>query len=195
MAKENLPDGKSLKRRGAGAGSPGLRPGAEKEDLALRAYRRLLYLLDKRDYTHKQLEDKLKKGGYSPEERAEALGKVTALGLVNDTSYARRYLECFGGRKSLKKMRCELMQKGIEREILDEVFSEYEDEHPEREETERELIVRALEKRHFDPESRDRKEFSSHMAYLMRRGFRSSDVYAVMKAFGSDDDPAGAEGM
>ena len=31
MNKEDLPDGKSLKRLKAGAGSPGLSPGAEKE--------------------------------------------------------------------------------------------------------------------------------------------------------------------
>ena len=47
---------------------------------------------------------------------------------------------------------------------------------------EQEQIIRLLEKKKFDAQNSDQKEFTRVYQYLMRRGFRSNDVLHAMKS-------------
>lgn len=47
---------------------------------------------------------------------------------------------------------------------------------------EQEQIIRLLEKKKFDAQNSDPKEFTRVYQYLMRRGFRSNDVLRAMKS-------------
>lgn len=48
--------------------------------------------------------------------------------------------------------------------------------------TNRTQIIRLLEKKKFDAQNSDPKEFTRVYQYLMRRGFRSNDVLRAMKS-------------
>ena len=47
---------------------------------------------------------------------------------------------------------------------------------------EQEQIIHLLEKKKFDAQNSDQKEFTRVYQYLMRRGFRSNDVLHAMKS-------------
>ena len=150
-----------------------------KEVLCPRAINRLLYLLGSRDMTYRELEDKLIAGRYPKEVREYALGRMEEYGYVNDGSYARRYVECYRGRKSMGSIRQALMKKGISRELIAKTFEEAEQKEA-LSGQERELIKSLLDKKRYDPEAADRKEKQRLYAYLSRRGFKSDEISAVM---------------
>ena len=68
------------------------------------------------------------------------------------------------------------MQKGISREIIELALEEgyVSDESKQ--------IQALLEKKHYNPETKDEGEFRRIYQYLMRRGFRSSDILREMKS-------------
>ena len=149
------------------------------EVLNPRAVNRLLYLLGSRDMTRRELEDKLKSGKYPEAVREYALSKVEEYGYINDASFARRYVDCYRGRKSMGRIRQDLVKHGVPRELIQEAITESEETHPAAE-SERQLIKVLLEKRHYDANTDDRREKQKHYAYLCRRGFKSEDIAAVM---------------
>ncbi len=154
------------------------------ETLRKRAVNHILFLLQSRDYTRYELKEKLRKGQYPDEIMESALAEVAGYGYINDANYAERYVECYRERKSLGKIKQELLRRGIDRETVEEAIEEGRrvqeeaGEHPEQMQ-----IRRLLEKRHFDPGAADRKEKEKHYAFLMRRGYSSSDILAVFREY------------
>ena len=98
----------------------------EAKVLKKRAVKYAMHLLQKKDYTVKELTDKLLHAGYSERCSAWALEYVSSYGYVDDRKYAVRYLEAYSDRKSMRKMQMELRQKGISDEIFAEAREEAE---------------------------------------------------------------------
>ena len=149
------------------------------ELLLPRAVKRLLFLLGRKDYTEAQLAEKLKEGGYPTEVAERALEALKNYSYVDDMDYARRYLACYQGRKSRGRMRRQLLQRGISRELVDRAFTEWEEAEGSFV-SEQDMIRELLQKRRYDPSSADDKEKQKQYAFLARRGFRSSDITAVL---------------
>lgn len=141
-----------------------------------RAQNRLLYLLQKKDYTHRELLEKLQGGGYPSDVAERAVEVMEEYGYVNDESYASRYVQCYGDRKSRGQLKSDLLRKGIRKELAEAALEEY---APDAEE-ERSQILRLLEKRHYDPESADDSGRRRQYAYLMGKGYRSADIIACL---------------
>ncbi len=154
------------------------------ETLQKRAVNRILFLLQSRDYTYHELKEKLRQGQYPDEITEGALSEVSAYGYINDANYAERYVECYRDRKSLGKIRQELLRRGIDRETVDDAIGEgRRQQEASGENPEQMQIRRLLEKRHFDPACTDRKEKDRHYAFLIRRGYSSSDIMAVFREY------------
>ncbi len=152
------------------------------ETLYKRALNRVLFLLQSRDYTYHELESKLYQGKYPEQIITAALEEVQSYGYINDENYARRYVECYLERKSLGKIKQELIKRGISRDIVDAALEGGRELQAEAEENVEQLqIRRLLEKRHFDAQTADRKEMDRNYAFLMRRGYSSSDIRAVFR--------------
>ncbi len=152
------------------------------ETLYKRAVNRVLFLLQSKDYTYHELEDKLRQGRYPSSVVDGALEEVQSYGYINDANYAQRYVECYLERKSLGKIKQELIRRGIDRDTVDAAIEEGRRAQGEAEENiEQMQIRRLLEKRHFDAETADRKEKDRQYAFLMRRGYSSSDIMAVFR--------------
>lgn len=121
----------------------GLRPGAEisperYEEMMLasdrrRATERALYLLDYRDYSYSELFKKLNEN-YDEDTCYYVLNKLVSLGLINDRRYAenlaRKYMEV--QKYGYYRASNEMYRKGLDRELVAEVLSTYEEGTAER---------------------------------------------------------------
>ena len=147
-------------------------------DMLKRAKLRCMHLLEKRDYTEKELRQKLENGKteYTEEQIDGAIAYVKSFHYVDDGRYACKYIEAMQSRKSRRQIEQELYQKGVDRELIQEAFEET-GEVPEEEQ-----IARWMEKRNFHPEEADLKEKQRMYAFLARKGFRAENIQRVMKS-------------
>lgn len=148
------------------------------QDLKKRACLRCLHLLEQRDYTEKQLADKLRMGKtpYPQEIIDEAIAYVKSYHYVDDARYALRYVECMKQKKSRRQIEQELFRRGVARPLVEEVFEQAEPVPAEG------LIRQWMQKRHFDADTADLKEKQRMYAFLLRRGFSSADITRALKA-------------
>ena len=78
---------------------------------------------------------------------------------------------------SRQQLSVKLSQKGVSKDIIAEALEmEYEADDGEK-------IRNLLSKRHFDPDNTDRQENNKIYQYILRRGFKSSDILKEMRVF------------
>lgn len=146
------------------------------EILIKRARKRAMFLLEKMDRTESQLRDKLRQSFYGEDIIEDAISYVKSYHYVDDSRYARTYVRYQKERKSRRQIKIDLMQKGVDREIIDlAIETEYESE------TEQDLILKWVEKRHYSIGTSDIKEKQKMYQFLMRKGFRSEDILRVLE--------------
>lgn len=145
------------------------------EIVGLRAKKRAMFLLEKMDRTEKQLSEKLRQNGYPEECVAAAVDYVKQYHYIDDLRYAKQYIRYQQQKKSRQKLKMDLTQKGVAREVIEQALEE------EFESDERVKIKVLLEKRNYDYSCADRREQQRTYQFLMRRGYRSSDILAVLR--------------
>jgi regulatory protein len=142
--------------------------------------RRALYLLQQQDRTESNLREKLSRSNYPEELVEDAIAYVKSYGYIDDERYAGRFTESMSSSRSRKRVYQDLIKRGIDRELAASAVEEnYQGD-------EREQIRSLLTKKNFDPEHADRKEQQRIYAFLLRRGFSSHDILAVMKMDDTD---------
>ncbi len=152
-----------------------LRELLEKSDKK-RAREKALWLLSQRDYSRKKLFEKLR--SETSEDAAESVcDRMEEVGLLNDESYSRRlahdliYLKKLSPRGALYK----LMEKGIERELAEEVLGEFDADPVEQ-------LVELIERKYADKLD-DEKLRRRTIAALQRLGYSWSDISAAISQF------------
>ena len=83
------------------------------ELLDKRAVKRAMYLLQAKDYTEKELTEKLQKDFYPQESVEGALAYVRHFGYLSDERFAQMYVQFKGQKKSRKQIELFLQKKGI----------------------------------------------------------------------------------
>lgn len=162
-----------------------LRAGAEISDelyreiqtevIGKRAKKRAMHLLEKMDRTEAGLREKLRQNEYPPEAVDAAIEYVKSYHYLDDMRYARNFVRCYRNSRSQKRMRMDLLSRGISSSLIEQALEEeYEGE-------ETQLIYQLLQKRGYDRNTADRKEQQRTYAFLMRKGFRSEDILRAMK--------------
>ena len=151
-----------------------------KSDVRIRAKKRALHLLERMDRTEHQLREKLKASEYPEEVIEEAIEYVKSFHYLDDERYAENFTRYKKEGMSRQQIKQKLMMKGIARDIVDNAI---EDEYDVDESVH---IRRLLEKKRFSNELADEGEFRRVYNYLLRRGFRSSDILKEMKYTGTD---------
>ena len=137
---------------------------------------RAMWLISYRDHSRRELIDKLRKD-YSADSAEAAAERLEELGLLDDGRFARR---CAADLISLKKLsergvRQKLREKGIDRDLIDEVVGEFEFD-------EREQLREIIEKKYprgLDDEKTRRRAFSA----LQRLGYGYSDIKSVLSEY------------
>lgn len=135
-----------------------------------------LWLISFRDHSRKELIDKLRKD--YPEEICEkAVERLEELGLIDDSRFARRYTADLIGLKHLSErgVRQKLREKGIGRDLIDEVLSEVEVD-------EEEQIRTVIEKKYARSLSDDKGRRRCANA-LARLGFSFGSIKSVMSEY------------
>lgn len=149
--------------------------------LPKRAKLRAMNLLKARPYTVRQLTDKLKQGGYPDSIVEKAVSYVKSYGYLDDRRYASDYTETYKTSKSRAKIKNSLLQKGIDKQIIEECMEEiYADDTND---LEREQINRYIKKKNFNVADASFEEKQKFSAFLYRKGFQ---IDAIRNALSLD---------
>ncbi|MCM1064823.1 MAG: recombination regulator RecX [Eubacterium sp.] len=141
--------------------------------LPRRAKLRAMNLLKSREYTEKQLHDKLKDGLYPEDIIQQALEYVAGYHYTDDLRYAETYISDHEETRSRRRIEQDLLEKGIDRVTLEKAWQQWEQKGGVQDEER--MVRQLLDKRHYDPETADLKERQKNYGFLMRKGF-SPDV-------------------
>lgn len=146
--------------------------------LPKRAKLRAMNLLQKKDYTEKQLRDKLLEGMYPAEIIEDAINYVKSFRYIDDDRYARDYITYHMENRSRSRITQDLLGKGLSKEVIsgamEEIYAEDEGD------VEINQIRALLAKKHYDPENCDYKDKQKIMAFLLRKGYSMSLIRKVM---------------
>lgn len=152
--------------------------------LYARALKRSGELLKSQDYTEKKLSVKLRSGGYPESVTARVIKSLREAHYVDDSLYAQNYIKYHIRDKSCKRIRNDLIGRGITEDVIDEAYKAviHDEEDPELlRESECEQIRVLLRKRRFDPETADWNEKQKTMAFLYHKGYESENINLMMK--------------
>ena len=165
------------------AAREGVKPGAEIDENALRslvsesesveAFDKALAYLGKGPRTQKEIESYLYKKEYPGFAVKAALEKLSDYGYLNDSAYVDAYLSCYAGERGIKRLKADLMQKGVDKNLLEEKLSALDGQE--------EAALKAAKKYMRAHENADKNKLR---AYLYSKGFDYSVIYEVT---GEDD--------
>ncbi|WP_026504158.1 regulatory protein RecX [Butyrivibrio sp. NC3005] len=141
--------------------------------LKKRATLRAMNLLQVKDYTEYKLTEKLKESGYPGICIESAIEYVKSYKYVDDYRYASDYVKYQIDKRSERRIKQDLAQKGIDSEIIEEVLDEVRDDNPDAEIGQ---IKKLLEKKGYS-EDMPYKEKQKIMAFLYRKGYSQDLIY------------------
>lgn len=144
------------------------------ELLPKRAKLRCMNLLQSRNYTRKQLEDKLKQGEYAQEYIDEAIDYVSSYGYIDDLRYARDFIEYHLDSRSRVRIETDLMRKGIDSDTIRQAFEELDELGVGQDEED--MIYNLLRKKRYCAETATRQEQQKMYGFLYRRGFHADAI-------------------
>lgn len=147
--------------------------------LPKRAKLRAMNLLKNREYTVKQLHDKLKEGCYPEHIIEQALDYVASYHYTDDLRYAEAYISDHEATRSRRRIEQDLTGKGIDRSTLEKAWRQWEQKGGVQ--NEEAMVRQLLDKRHYDPEKADLKEQQKMYGFLMRKGFSPEVIRRALR--------------
>lgn len=164
----------------------GLKPGDQVSDQELfeliqasdarRAQEKALYLLEYRNYSKRELTEKIARTAASREAAQAAAGRMEELGLIDDRRFGEDYAKELFSRKGYgaRRVAQELRRKGLDQELVQELVEKY--GGPEQS---GENIRRVLEKK-YPGWQEDEKVRRRAFAALQRLGYSYQEVREAM---------------
>ncbi|HUD21187.1 MAG TPA: regulatory protein RecX [Candidatus Saccharimonadales bacterium] len=135
------------------------------------------YLLTRRLQSQRELEEKLARKKYDPEEIASVITRFKEVGLIDDQRFAKSYVadKLEFARRGRWRISLELRKKGISKELIDEFVGSIEPEEELR--VARELLKgRQRAWANLDPQ----KRYVRAVGLLSRRGFSGNIIRQVL---------------
>lgn len=150
----------------------------EKSDYT-RAKSRALWYLDTADYTSRALYDKLIRAGFDKKASAEAIAKLTELGIVDDYRYAEHFAErCERQNMSKRGTFAKMLQKGVPKNIAEEILSDRDIDEV--------AQIKALISKKYRTKMQVQEELPKVYAALVRRGFSYNAVRQAMNNYNEE---------
>lgn len=137
-------------------------------------------LLGSRDYTEYRLREKLSAAGFSEQTIGAAFEKLRKAGYLDDSRYARSFVRCHLEDRSVKRIEQDLLDRGIDRKIIEEALEALGEEQDLRE-VQRGQIRRLLEKRGYDPGCAGFAARQKQMAFLAGKGYPADLIREAME--------------
>ena len=99
----------------------------KEEDDNLTCFSRALKYISSRLKTEKQMKEYLRGLNYSQVAIDNAIKKLKDYGYINDEYYAKTFTEVYGGSKGKNFIKRELIQKGLNKEYIEEIIQDKDD--------------------------------------------------------------------
>lgn len=96
----------------------------EREELLKRGKKRALHLLERKDYSRKELKEKLSKGEYDEELQEEIIAYLDSFHYLDDYRVAASFIRSRKEQKSKRELQYLLIQKGISEEDIARAMEE-----------------------------------------------------------------------
>ena len=132
-----------------------------------------LKLITIKDRTKKELYEKLKQKGYDENTISQEITFLEEYGYINDSSYTQKFInDCVNIKKwGSKRIYSELIRKGIDREIIEDLLNRDDEE---------EILMSEFQKLFKNSDLSNIKERRRIFGFFMRRGFKSSSIQYVL---------------
>lgn len=152
----------------------------KRSDELRKARERALYLLDYKDYSFVELYEKLEKN-YDEDVCLEVVQGLASVGIVDDRRFAERLGERLVVTKGFGYYRAkqEMLRKGLDRDLVEEVLEQYQDDTIARLE---ELVENKYLHKIYDEKSLNRVKNA-----LVRQGYSFSDINIVLSQIEFDE--------
>ena len=142
-----------------------------------RAKNRALYLIERREYTCREIRDKLKKGGkYEDPTIDRVLAFLQEYRFVDDRDYACRYIRTYGKSKSRRQIQFELERKGVNRELIRDAMDE---QGLDDQDSLERLAQKRLKGKELTPQEK-KKQY----AYFLGKGYSYDQVRKILDIYG-----------
>lgn len=141
-----------------------------------RAKSKALYLLEFRDYSSRDLEQRLKKD-FDPDSTRAAVEYMVEIGVIDDSRYAEALTRQLSRQKHYgrRRIKQELALKGIDSDIIDEVLEEIDLDEP--------AMILELLNGKFERNLSDQKGINRTIASLTRYGYSYSDIKSALQEY------------
>lgn len=155
----------------------------ERDEILKHGKKRALHLLEKKDYSRKELKDKLNKGEFPEDIQEEIFAYLDLFHYLDDYRVASVFIRNRKESKSKRELEYLLKQKGISDEDIDRAMEDnYKTENGE--EQEASAIRRQLQKYHVTEETLEELSYEEKQkiaAKLYRKGFSGDRIRAILR--------------
>ncbi|MFT4144076.1 MAG: RecX family transcriptional regulator [Mobilitalea sp.] len=146
-----------------------------------RAIQKALAILKFKDRTEQELQRKLKEADYPEEVIARVIGYMKEYGYLNDERYTSLYVKNRKSTKSKQFIKSELLQKGLDKSVINEVLeAEYKEDSEE--DSELFAIKKAIAKKTKTPQLLTFEEKQKLIASLFRKGFNINKIKKILES-------------
>lgn len=158
----------------------------QKENEYFEIKKSALRFLSIRNHSYKELERKLIKKNFNREIVHKVLNELIELKYLNDYSFAEQfYTELKNKFFGPLKIKNEMIKRGIDREIVEEITRDYFND----DELQKQNILELLNKTKFPKKISSKQELQKIYNHLINRGFSHQPVMQVLREkFNLDDD-------
>ena len=156
---------------------------AEEKELLLKGKKRALRLLERKDYSRRELTERLKRDGYSEEIVTQIIEYVDSFHYLSDVRVAANYVRCHMANTSRRKMEFMLKQKGISEEDITLAMEENLQD-PDGISQEEKAIRNQIKKYALEEEQLQEMSYAEKTkiaAKLYRRGFEQEIIRKVLQ--------------
>lgn len=149
------------------------------EILPKRCMERAVYILKNSDKSSSDIRTKLIQGDYPEDIVEKVIDKLVQLSYLDDDRYAYNYIKYNVKSKSLKKIKNDLLLKGISKDCINNAVETYEEEYLNINDSQYELLKKEFLKKKFDFINDDNEKLYKIYSSLYRKGFKYDDIEKV----------------
>ena len=144
------------------------------KELYQEARKKALHLLEYADRTEKQLRDKLKMLDFPSQVVDDAIAYVRSFHYLDDRRFAENFLRNRREQKSLNEIRLMLSEKGISREILNDLLDASYD-------SEKDTVKKLFLKKYGQKDLTDPALYQKAFRYFSGKGFQYEDIRSAIE--------------
>ena len=138
-----------------------------------RCQNKLVSLLEYKDRTSQELKERLLREGYPQEVVNQVILWGREYHFIDEERFARNYVKKNATKKGERLLRIELSQKGVEKELMDELLEDILEQ-------EKEQIECIYEKRFHNIDLSEEKQRMKVTRYFIRNGFSYAEVHKFL---------------